>query len=342
MIEHLEDSLLGDYLPTLQYDNDLKNPKFLQLKSILKKAEESLKDILPNDLYQIKNRTGQFKNIALCPWIGIHSRQNEYYQNAQEGIYLTLLWKVDGSGICVSLQIGTNSQKPNEIRPRTLSIINSWGLSTFSNEIDLASSFVEKPRSRPWAYEQANIEGKEYDLDSLAEITNDLPVFLNNYESLIEQRENGELIYQGWKFSFNAKKPKGSSSKSKKREIGETEVTHLHIDLQKALFEVLVSKYGIKNVDSETEIIPGKFADLVVRLESGNFEIYEIKTKPTARKCIREALGQILEYSYWPGSPIVEKMWIVGPASIDDDSSAYLNTIKEEFAMPIEYIHQSI
>ena len=39
MIEHLEDSLLGDYLPTSQYQNDLKNQKFLQLKSILKKQK---------------------------------------------------------------------------------------------------------------------------------------------------------------------------------------------------------------------------------------------------------------------------------------------------------------
>jgi hypothetical protein len=110
MIEHLEDSLLGDYLPTSQYQNDLKNEKFLQLKSILKKAEESLRNLLPQDRYQIKHRTHQFKNIALTPWIGIHSKRNEYYQKAEEGIYLTLLWKVDGSGICVSLQVGTNKK----------------------------------------------------------------------------------------------------------------------------------------------------------------------------------------------------------------------------------------
>ena len=213
-------------------------------------------------------------------------------------------------------------------------------MTTFSHEIDLASHVVKHPRNRPWKYEQANIEGKEYDLDSLAEITNDLPEFLRNYESLIEHRENGQLIYEGWKFSFNPKVPTGKNSKSKRSKTGETVVRHLHIQMQKALFSKLVSHHGKKNVDSETELIPGKFADLVVLLKSGKFEVFEIKTKPTARECIREAMGQLLEYSYWPGSQNVEKIWIVGPNPTTEKTEEYLHLLRDRFRMPIGYIHQ--
>jgi hypothetical protein len=39
--------------------------------------------------------------------------------------------------------------------------------------------------------------------------------------------------------------------------------------------------------------------DVVVRLGI-RYWFYEIKTALSARACIREALAQLLEYSYWP------------------------------------------
>jgi hypothetical protein len=41
--------------------------------------------------------------------------------------------------------------------------------------------------------------------------------------------------------------------------------------------------------------------DLVVRTGEG-YEFYEIKTYGSARACIREAIGQLLEYAMWPGA----------------------------------------
>jgi hypothetical protein len=206
----------------------------------------------------------------------------------------------------------------------------------------LASHIAKTPESRPWRYEQANIEGKEYDLDSFAEITDDLPVFLKNYENLIDHREKGQLIYEGWKFSFNPKKPIWNTSKSKKSKTSETVVTKKHVKMQKALHSRLVSKYGKKYVDYECELIQGKFADLVVLLDSGKYAVYEIKTQPTARECIREAIGQLLEYSYWPGSQSVEQIWVVGPTHMDDKSTEYIESLKSQFGLPIGYVHQPV
>jgi hypothetical protein len=38
MIEYLEDSLLGDYFPTGQYNGNQRNPKFIDLKNAVKAA----------------------------------------------------------------------------------------------------------------------------------------------------------------------------------------------------------------------------------------------------------------------------------------------------------------
>ena len=127
-----------------------------------------------------------------------------------------------------------------------------------------------------------------------------------------------------------------------KSKTSETVVTKKHVKMQKALHSRLVSKYGKKNVDYECELIQGKFADLVVLLDSGKYAVYEIKTQPTARECIRDAIGQLLEYSYWPGSQSVEQIWVVGSMHMDDKSTEYVESLKSQFGLPIGYVHQPV
>ena len=171
------------------------------------------------------------------------------------------------------------------------------------------------------------------------EIKDDLPVFLKNYESLIDHREKDNDMKGG--DSHLIPKPIWNTSISKKSKTSETVVTKKHVKMQKALHSRLVSKYG-RNVDYECEHIQGKFADLVILLDSGKYAVYEIKTQPTPRECIREAIGQLLEYSYWPGSQSVEQIWVVGPSPIDDKTTEYLDILKGDFKLPIGYVHQPV
>lgn len=78
--------------------------------------------------------------------------------------------------------------------------------------------------------------------------------------------------------------------------------------------------------------------DVVVR-RGGNFWFYEIKTAMSARACIREALAQLLEYSFWPGAQQAEKLIIVGEPSLDEQSEQYLAMLRKQFSLPLEY-HQ--
>ena len=67
------------------------------------------------------------------------------------------------------------------------------------------------------------------------------------------------------------------------------------------------------------------------------FWFYEIKTSISARGCIREALAQLLEYSFWPGAQVAERLIIVGEPALDHDTQSYIGVLKKLFSLPIEY-----
>jgi hypothetical protein len=63
--------------------------------------------------------------------------------------------------------------------------------------------------------------------------------------------------------------------------------------------------------------------DLVCLLPSGEYDFYEIKPAVLARYAIREALPQLLEYSYRRGGTEAKKLFIVSQGRLDDDSRDY-------------------
>jgi hypothetical protein len=105
--------------------------------------------------------------------------------------------------------------------------------------------------------------------------------------------------------------------------------------IQKALHSYLVSRFGAENVGTELRI-PERFVDLAVR-RGRELWYYEVKTSVSARQCIREALGQLLEYSYWPGCKKAKKLIIVGEPAMDAEVRQYLAFLKGEFSIPIHY-----
>ena len=67
---------------------------------------------------------------------------------------------------------------------------------------------------------------------------------------------------------------------------------------------------------------------------------HEVKPYKEARACIREALGQLLEYWYYRKSdkyPFAAKLIIVGPETSLCSDKTYLRKINEKHSIPIEY-----
>ena len=110
-----------------------------------------------------------------------------------------------------------------------------------------------------------------------------------------------------------------------------------HNDLQFKLHARLTEKYGKGSVGTEVPTGNGTLVDVVVRSED-RFQYYEIKTGSSARACIREALAQLLEYSYWPCSQEAESLTVVGEAKLDDDAARYLKLLRSKFKLPISYV----
>lgn len=114
------------------------------------------------------------------------------------------------------------------------------------------------------------------------------------------------------------------------------DVRLIHNDLQAKLYNQLVVKFGAHEVG--TEISGHKISvDLALRRPNGKFWIYEIKTANTAKACIRQALGQIMEYSYYPGNFEAEKLVIAGSPTATPEDIQYIRILSSRFNIPITY-----
>jgi hypothetical protein len=112
-----------------------------------------------------------------------------------------------------------------------------------------------------------------------------------------------------------------------------------HNRIQKVLHKILEAQHGEKNVGTENDSGRGSRVDLVVR-EKGKYQYYEIKTGPCIKTCIREALAQLLEYSYWPGGNIAEKIIVVSENCMTQDANKFLDTLRNTFHIPV--YHQQL
>lgn len=140
---------------------------------------------------------------------------------------------------------------------------------------------------------------------------------------------------QGHGFQFKAGCSIKASSTSGSIAEKNLNILLRHNDLQYRLYKELSEIYGKENVGTEVDV-NGLSIDLVVKRED-EYWFYEIKTASTVKACIRQALGQIMEYSYWPGHQQATKLVIAGEAVATEDESKYLDFLRKKFDIPLEY-----
>lgn len=122
------------------------------------------------------------------------------------------------------------------------------------------------------------------------------------------------------------------------REPKSIEITYLHKAISDGLVEKLKKIYGKDNVRRE---LPSGYGlnriDIVVKLPNG-FIFYEIKTYPTIKASIREAVGQLMEYSLWSNSNKAKELIIITqPHNNSDEAKIYVKHLRESFNLPIYY-----
>ena len=80
----------------------------------------------------------------------------------------------------------------------------------------------------------------------------------------------------------------------------------------------------------------GSQIDVVVKTDGG-FDFYEIKVTYSVRLCIREALAQLLEYSYYPNNNNATRLIVSRPNTITREGESYLKHIRQCFGIPVFY-----
>jgi hypothetical protein len=114
-------------------------------------------------------------------------------------------------------------------------------------------------------------------------------------------------------------------------------ITLRHNLMQAALCKRLIVQHGAANVRAEQPSGLGTLIDVALRVAERQYWYYEIKTGSSPRGCLREALGQVLEYSFWPGAQEASRLIVCGESALDAEGAAYLRQLQTRFNLPVSY-----
>ena len=183
-------------------------------------------------------------------------------------------------------------------------------------------------------------------LQKLKNIT--LKTILDNYQNCFSDKETE------WKseFNFNSNHSNNNSGtrrlSSFTRDPQEIEVTHERIKnslIQKLknntdpIHNQLRVNIAINSVKTEHPVNKINYIDVVAKISQRNeYIFFEIKTATSARLCIRQALGQLMEYAYYPNVNHAQKLFVVGTGKKDKNVENYIENLNKNFKINIDYL----
>lgn len=127
------------------------------------------------------------------------------------------------------------------------------------------------------------------------------------------------------------------NTKTHKRTVSRSYIVEQkHNKIQEALRKKLADKYGEKNVILEENYVDVKL------IQPDYLGFYEVKSSSYASECIREALGQILLYSYHDQDKRTKKIYVVGQYPANEQDYGYIDYIKEKLDLEFEYLNVEI
>lgn len=145
-------------------------------------------------------------------------------------------------------------------------------------------------------------------------------------------------LYEPCGFVFKPDPPDAADDRSATttatRAGGVSPVSLRHTRLQSALKRQLRAEGA--QVGTEHPDGRGCHIDLVAKRDSET-EFYEIKTDTTPRLAIRHAIGQLLEYAYWPVPVRPNRLFVVSEQPLDAEAADYLRTLEAEIGLSICY-----
>ncbi len=113
---------------------------------------------------------------------------------------------------------------------------------------------------------------------------------------------------------------------------GPIETQRVHAELQNQLVEFLTPRSD-RCVRHENRVVD------VTAEWGGSVWLFEIKTDERAIQCIREAVGQLLEYAWRrKGEGTRPKLVVAGPGEGSDDTNQYLRYLEATWGLSVAYV----
>lgn len=169
-------------------------------------------------------------------------------------------------------------------------------------------------------------------------VLRDFDMLLPVYEFVeFEPDETTPAFHTQRGFVFEPDRP-GTENRARattvKRASKISEVSLHHGVLQEVLKGELEREGAVVSIENRDG--RGGYIDLVA-LRNGEYEFYEIKTDATPRLAIRHAVGQLLEYAYWPAPVRPKRLVVVAEHPLDAEAADYLRTLETETGLSIGY-----
>lgn len=212
-------------------------------------------------------------------------------------------------------------------------------LKEMEQQLESVGAKVEKFRAtRPENFAVVKYRPKSLDLyDTPLEFAaNDHAIGTSRYV-LLEEKQRPRLLSGTGKFSFVPGHKQKKAMAKLTYEAHSVDIDLVHNDIQECVYHQLMKKYGKDNVRTEQPAGNGSNIDVVVHDNDGKFIFFEIKTSFSVRLCIREAVGQLLEYAYLGKGANAKKLIVVSPNKINSETRAYIRNIRNLFKIPLYY-----
>jgi hypothetical protein len=139
-------------------------------------------------------------------------------------------------------------------------------------------------------------------------------------------------------YEFRAGHKKTKTGKTKSVYTKKTiDRTLKHKEIQEHMYNQLANIYGKKRVGTEVPTGYGTSIDVVVKHPDESQWFFEVKTYNLPLICVREALGQILEYAMFSQNNHADKLIVVGVNEPSNSEKEYLKHLRNITGLSIYY-----
>lgn len=277
----------------------------------------------------------------------IRKQQGAY----QENIYDVWLYTIDGVagkrfwiGEISNVEV-LNKEQADEAN--NIYKLNGW-LNEMEGQIR-ASGGNDKGFSNWKGVDLFNIRFKVGDIflnDEYVELPSNHQIYnLSRYsfahfkeEYIIKDKDIADFSDDFFDSETNSTSDKKARTSNYIRKAKAIEITYLHNEISDKLAEHLKNIYGESNVKIECNAgYDSNRIDIVVRANN-QYIFYEIKTYPTLKSSIREAIGQLLEYCMWTNHKRANELIIVTqPHKNYEKVEKYLNHLRSILNINLYY-----